>query len=390
MIKQRIGIVGMNSISALGCQAKEVWDNYQTTTTCLRQQGKAKNWVGQLSPSAEARVAALKAAGKPFHRLDRSVLLAIESAQQAIASVTKADEFRWGINVGSSRGATQILEQAHHHFLDEKGVSPNTSPLTTLGNVSSWVAQRLGVQAMSISHSVTCSSALQAIANGMAWLESGRCDRFLAGGTEAPLTPFTLAQMKALRIYAAPEPCSYPCRAMDLTKTDNSMVLGEAAASFVLASTPKEPPMAWIMGLGYAMEPLSSPTSISAEGIGLQKAMKMALEEADLTQVDVVVSHTPGTIRGDQAEYHAIKTVFPHRLPAITNNKWKIGHTLGASGALSLELALLMLQNQLFIPLPFETPARLQEPSAINTVMVNATGFGGNAMSLIVARPVYP
>ena len=97
------------------------------------------------------------------------------------------------------------------------------------------------------------------------------------------------------------------------------------------------------MGLGYAMEPLSSPTSISTEGIGLQKAMKMALEEADLTQVDVLVSHTPGTIRGDQAEYQAIKTVFPHRLPAITNNKWKIGHTLGASGALSLELALLML-----------------------------------------------
>ena len=190
-----------------------------------------------------------------------------------------------------------------------------------------------------------------------------------------------MAQMEALRIYAAPEETSYPCRALDLKKEKNSMVLGEAAASFVLTNQPAQSPLAWIKGIGYAMEPLSSPTSISESGIALQKAMQMALREAKIEQVDAIVSHTPGTIRGDRAEYHAIQQVFPTKLPAITNNKWKIGHTLGASGALSLELAIMMLQQQTFISLPFLQQA---EPDRLETVMVNATGFGGNAISLII------
>lgn len=386
-MKKRIGIVSMGSISALGCQIDEVWANYLSPSTCLQKREEDGQWVGQLPLQAEQRIAALRAEGKPFHRLDRSVLLAIESATQATAPLEKDDALRWGINIGSSRGATQIMEQAHEQFLNRKGLSPNTSPLTTLGNVSTWVAQRLGVQAMGISHSVTCSTALQSIANGVAWLEAERCDRFLAGGTEAPLTPFTLAQMKALRIYAKPAVESYPCRAMDLSKEENSLVLGEAAASFVLASTPVQKPLAWIIGMGYAMEPLSSPTSISATGTGLQQAMRMALAEAGLRQVDVIVSHTPGTIRGDQAEFHAIGQVFSETLPAITNNKWKIGHTFGASGALSLELALLMLQRQVFVPLPFSGAPVAKKLFPINTVMINATGFGSNTISLIVAQP---
>lgn len=380
MKKQRIGIVQMGSLSPLGYQSDEIWANYQENRTFLSR-GEEGKWEGRLAASASNQVKSLMAEGKPYLKLDASTIMAIDTALQATKGMQLNSTQNWGVNVGSSRGATQILENAHLQHIEGQDLSPNTSPLTTLGNVSSWVAQRLGVEALSISHSVTCGSALQSIANGISWLESGRCDHFLAGGTEAPLTPFTKAQMEALRIYAAPEETSYPCRALDLKKEKNSMVLGEAAASFVLTSQPANAPMAWIKGIGYAMEPLSSPTSISESGIALQKAMQMALQEAELEQVDVIVSHTPGTIRGDQAEYHAIQQVFPEKLPALTNNKWKIGHTLGASGALSLELAIMMLQKQAFIPLPFFEQA---EPDRLETVMVNATGFGGNAISLIV------
>lgn len=387
MTKQRIGIVGMGSISPLGHQAEEVWDNYQRAHTCLVQGEKNGYWRGQLTPNATQQLDTLRAEGKPYNKLDKTALLAITSAEQAIKGLALSPEANWGVNIGSSRGATTILEEAQHQFLAQEALSPNTSPLSTLGNVSSWVAQRLGVQAMSLSHSVTCSSALHAIANGISWLESGRCDCFLAGGAEAPLTPFTIAQMQALRIYAPSHKTDFPCRAMDLRKDQNSMVLGEAAASFVLTRQPDQKPLAWVEGLGFAMEPLSSPTSISANGSALQKAMKMALEEANLDFVDVIVSHTPGTVRGDQAEYHAIQTVFPEKCPLITNNKWKIGHSLGASGALSLEMALLMLKNQTFITLPFRVNKEGELPSTITTVMVNATGFGGNAISLILSKP---
>lgn len=383
MKKQGIGIVQMGSLSALGYNSSEVWQSYLKRESCLTQ-GAAGKWIGPLAATASKKIEALQAKGKPYNRLDRSTLLAIETALQSTSKLSLQARQRWGVNIGSSRGATEILENSHLQHIRGADLSPNTSPLSTLGNVSSWVAQVLGIEAMSISHSVTCSSALQAIANGISWIEAERCDHFLAGGAEAPLTPFTIAQMEALRIYTPAETLTYPCRALDLKKEKNTMVLGEGAASFVLSKVPKNRPLAWVIGLGYGMEPLSSPTSISGQGIALQKAMLMALQDAALDQVDVLVSHTPGTIRGDQAEYYAIEQTFPAKLPAITNNKWKIGHTLGASGALSVEMALLMLQNQQFIPLPF---LRQPEPKQIQTVMINATGFGGNAISLILAHP---
>ena len=92
--------------------------------------------------------------------------------------------------------------------------------------------------------------------------------------------------------------------------------------------------------------------------------------------------HAPGTIKGDLTEYRAIEKVFGSKLPLLTSNKWKIGHTFGASGILSLELAILMLQHNQFVGVPF---AKKQEQTqAIKKVLVNAVGFGGNAVSVLL------
>ena len=66
----------------------------------------------------------------------------------------------------------------------------------------------------------------------------------------------------------------------------------------------------------------------------------------------------------------------------LTNNKWKIGHTLGASGILSVEMALLMMQHNHFIAVPF-LPIQKQTKK-IERILVNAVGFGGNAVSVLL------
>ena len=81
--------------------------------------------------------------------------------------------------------------------------------------------------------------------------------------------------------------------------------------------------------------------------------MEMALEGLSPETIDVVVLHAPGTLKGDNAEMEAVRRVFGKELPALTTNKWKLGHTLGTSGILSVELALLMLQHQHFIGIPY-------------------------------------
>jgi 3-oxoacyl-(acyl-carrier-protein) synthase len=51
---------------------------------------------------------------------------------------------------------------------------------------------------------------------------------------------------------------------------------------------------------------------------------------------------------------------------------------------LSLELALLMLQHQKVIAVPF---AENQiEPKLLKKIVVNAVGFGGNAVSILLTK----
>jgi len=65
----------------------------------------------------------------------------------------------------------------------------------------------------------------------------------------------------------------------------------------------------------------------------------------------------------------------------LTTNKWKLGHTFGASGMFSIEMALLMLRHQKCIPTPFYEQ---EEPKKLRYILVNAVGFGGNAVSILV------
>src|SRR5690606_7587499 len=214
----------------------------------------------------------------------------------------------------------------------------------------------------------TCSTALQAIINGIAWLRSGMSTRFLAGGSEAPLTAFTIAQMKAMKIYSQLEE-NYPVRSMDLSKTQNSMILGDGAACFCLELN-SDSAEAYITGIGYGTELISHGASLSPDAKCLQYSMKMALDGHDPGTVDTIVMHSPGTILGDSSEIKAIDSVFGTNRTALTGNKWKIGHTLGASGALSLEMALLMLRHNRLIGIPYLDPKAQEKP--LRKILINA------------------
>ncbi|MDX1314821.1 MAG: beta-ketoacyl synthase N-terminal-like domain-containing protein, partial [Eudoraea sp.] len=316
--------------------------------------------------------------------LDRSVLFALLVSRMAIEKSGWVGNDAFGVNFGSSRGATGLFEKHYEDFLQRNSTAPRTSPNTTLGNISSWVAHDLQTQGPEISHSITCSTALHALLNGIAWIQSGMTDKFLVGGSEAALTPFTLAQMRALKIYSEEEN-DYPCRALDLQKTTNSMILGEGAGAVCLEVKPATEPLGYISGVGYATEPLEHSVSLSTDARCFQRSMNMALNGLNPGEVDAVVMHAPGTVKGDLAEFRAIEAVFSDRMPALTTNKWKLGHTFGASGVLSLELALLMMQHQEFIPVPFVEDVR---PEKLNKVLVNAVGFGGNAVSILLERPL--
>jgi 3-oxoacyl-(acyl-carrier-protein) synthase len=162
------------------------------------------------------------------------------------------------------------------------------------------------------------------------------------------------------------------------------MVLGEGAAMACLELGKPKNALAYVTGFGYATDDLQHSISITDEAECFQKSMKMALQNVSLEEVDVVVMHAPGTIKGDKSEYKAIQKVFGKNLPMLTTNKWKVGHTFGASGMLNIEMAVLMMQQQQFIGVPFVTEDNLRK--AIRNVLINAVGFGGNAVSVLLSK----
>jgi len=177
----------------------------------------------------------------------------------------------------------------------------------------------------------------------------------------------------------------YPCRSLDYEKQENTMVLGEGAAMFCLEKDSANS-IVDIVGYGFGTEKIPTATGMSRAGTCLQNSMQMALRQAEIDQVDVVIAHAPGTVKGDAAEREAIAQVFPKETPITLSNKWKIGHTFGASAALSIELGVLILEKQ---KLPTLAPwnNQIYSNKAIQTVMINSVGFGGNAVSIILAVP---
>ncbi|AKD03830.1 beta-ketoacyl synthase N-terminal-like domain-containing protein [Pontibacter korlensis] len=390
---KHIIIKGYGAISPLGYDSTSTAAAYTSGTPAFKailHQGTPTP-VAALTAEAERQLQLLMEANPTYRQLDRSVLMAVFAARQA------AEQAGWlkenapvdddlAVNIGSSRGATGLFE---HHFeaFQQDTLSSSASPTTTLGNLSSWVAHAVNAGGGQISHSITCSTALMAIANGVAWLKAGMAKRYLAGGTEAPLTDFTIAQMKAVGIYSRLSGQPYPCQPYAQEK-QNTFILGEGAAVFALEQI-QEPAKGAIsveaVGLGF--EKLVSKTGISAEGINFQKSMRQALAQLpeDDRQVDLIITHTPGTRAGDRAELAAIQAVFQDNAPVITTNKWLVGHTLGASGALSLQYALHILQQQQFSSIPYPNQLQQQDTHNINRIMINAAGFGGNAASVIVS-----
>jgi 3-oxoacyl-[acyl-carrier-protein] synthase II len=394
MQQEWIVVRGVGSLSGLGCTPEEVAGSYASGMPRFASfKGNQNLAVSPVSTSSEQVLQALLQEKPKYASLDRSVLLSIAASRQAVQHAgwnTEAHSI--GINIGSSRGATGLFEQFHADFLNspEARLSPLASPSTTLGNLASWVAQDLAVQGPIISHSVTCSTALQAVANGVAWLKAGMAKRFLVGGTEAPLTEFTLAQMRAIGIYSPFTANDQPCR--PLNGQQNTFVLGEGAAVFALERMTAEEisqlpahERIVVAGVGMGLEQTPSKTGVSKEGQHFQKSMQEAIQMAQLSPENInrIVLHAPGTKAGDSAEMAAVSAIFKGNSPLLYTNKNLIGHTLGASGALSFSLAMTLLQKR-------PVAQQLQLSSGSNNahhpsaVVVNAAGFGGNSASVVL------
>ncbi|CAM1352012.1 beta-ketoacyl synthase N-terminal-like domain-containing protein [Tenacibaculum halocynthiae] len=384
-MRNSISITSIASVSALGSLLEDIWTNYKNDKhhLSIKEFDNFNAWVAKLQEKDKLQIEKLRKSDAKYKDLDESVLYALYVSRKAIKEAGWSANDDFGINIGSSRGATILFEKYHKEFLQTGKSSTLSSPTTTLGNISSWIAHDLQTSGPEISHSITCSTGLHSLLNGVAWIQSGMASKFLIGASEASLTDFTIAQMQALKVYAKNED-EYPCKTLDLEKNNNTMVIGEGASVICLEEGIKENAIAYVEGVGYATEILKHNISISSDAQCFQKSMKMALGNVSPKEIDAIVMHAPGTIKGDLSELKAIEKIFGEHEPFLTSNKWKLGHTFATSGLLSLELGILMLQHQEGISVPFIEKQKC--PAKINKILVNSVGFGGNAVSILITK----
>ncbi|WP_431166909.1 beta-ketoacyl synthase N-terminal-like domain-containing protein [Tenacibaculum halocynthiae] len=384
-MRNSISITSIASVSAIGSLLEDIWTNYKNDKhhLSIKEFDNFNAWIAKLQEKDKLQIEKLRKSDAKYKDLDESVLYALYVSRKAIKEAGWSANDDFGINIGSSRGATILFEKYHKEFLQTGKSSTLSSPTTTLGNISSWIAHDLQTSGPEISHSITCSTGLHSLLNGVAWIQSGMASKFLIGASEASLTDFTIAQMQALKVYAKNED-EYPCKTLDLEKNNNTMVIGEGASVICLEEGIKENAIAYVEGVGYATEILKHNISISSDAQCFQKSMKMALGDVSPKDIDAIVMHAPGTIKGDLSELKAIEKIFGEHKPFLTSNKWKLGHTFATSGLLSLELGILMLQHQEGVSVPFIEKQKC--PAKINKILVNSVGFGGNAVSVLITK----
>ena len=356
----QIFINGRGSISAAGANSAALYDAFcadDPTWSTDEATGLPVYRINDLPANERIDPFATKRSA------DRSTWLALHAAEQAVTEAGWAGE-DFAILVGCSRGPTSAWENSFGRFTKGRPLRAKTSPRTTLGGIGFALADYFGTTSLTTGMSVTCSSGFHALLHGVALLKSGMVDRVLVGGSEAPLTDFTLAQLQAMGIYASAfTDRKHAC--MPLQHPSTGMVVGEGAAFFALST---EATSYELIGYGFGREQVASSTGITDNGAALQVSMRTALATAGYEWADVVL-HAPGTKKGDAAEQEAINAVMgPHGADGAFS-KHLTGHTFGASGPINLDFALSMLNKQ-----------------GEDRLLVNATGFGGNAVSVIVKK----
>ena len=364
--------------------------------------------LAELPVSISCRVPGFAAdeLGVPNHwQWDRYAAFALVAAREAVRDAGLVpgewpDESRVAVVIGSGAGGTATLEQQHQALLADgpSEVSPLTLPMGLLNMAAGQVAIELAARGPCFAPCSACASGASAIGIARDMIRLGQADIVIAGGAEAPITPFyvsAFARMKALSRRPDPEVASRP---FDVGR--DGFVLGEGAGVLVMESEEHARARgAEIRGrlLGYgASADAHHVTSPDPLGRGARLAMRAALADAGVRpdEVGYINAHGTSTPMNDRAESAVIAELFPSR-PAVSSTKGVTGHLLGAAGAIEAGYALLALRNGLIPP-----TANLTNPdpaidvdlvrdgareSPLRYAISNSFGFGGQNTSLLFA-----
>jgi len=345
---------------------------------------------------------------KEARRLDRTTQLTIGAVESAWtdAGTPDVDVARVATVIGTGFGGLESAEDGARDFLGVKpgGVRGRMNPLfipTAMPNAGSAnIAMRRGFRGPCLTITTACAAGANAVGEGFRLLQEGSADMVVAGGAEAPVTPWIMTGFAAA--HALSERSDDPgsaSRPFDAAR--DGFVMAEGAAALVLERLPDALARnAHIHGelLGYGRNTdAHHVVAPCPDGRGASDCMQLALVNAGIDAADVahINAHGTSTLHNDLAEAAAIHTVFGDESPPVTSAKGAIGHSVGAAGALEAVASLLTLANGTIPPTAnFATPDEsiqldvVSEPRVLppGAVLSSSFAFGGHNAVLVFGR----
>lgn len=400
-MSRKVYVTGIGIISSIGRNVPETFLSLMNGIDGIGPVSLFASLHQGKLPAAEVKLsneALLEITGNKGRKdFTRTTLLGLAAAHEAITSAGILDitTHPTGLISATTVGGMDRSEHFFAHYLD----NPKNGKLIDIVNhdcadSTERIAASTGIRDFITTISTACSSSANSIMFGSNLIRSGQVERVLAGGTDA-FTKFTLNGFNTLMILD-----KNGCRPFDENRA--GLTLGEGAAYLVLESEDlvRErgvKPLAVVSGYGNANDAYHQ-TASSPDGTGAYLAMNAALRMSGLTPGDIsyINVHGTGTQNNDLSEGIAIERIFGDKVPLFSSTKTFTGHTLGAAGSVEAVISVLSIQNNVIFPnLRFETPMKelkirpvtqLMRNVAINHVLSNSFGFGGNNSSLILSQ----
>ncbi|AYD41327.1 beta-ketoacyl-[acyl-carrier-protein] synthase II [Clostridium fermenticellae] len=408
-MNRRVVITGLGAVTPVGNDADTFWNNIKNGVCGIDfiKSFDTEGFKAKLAAEVKDFNPEDYMEKKEARRLDRFCQFAIAAAAQAVSDadldVEKVDKERFGVIVGSGIGGIGNIESEKIKLI-ERGpnrVHPLFIPMVISNMAAGNISIKFGAKGPCTNIVTACATGTNCIGEAFRMIKDGISDIMIAGGTEAAITPLTIAGFTSL---TALSKSSDPLRAsIPFDKERNGFVMGEGSGILILESLEHAKARGAkiygeLVGYGSTCDAYHI-TSPSPDGEGAARAIEIAIKEANIDpgEVSYINAHGTGTSVNDKFETAAIKRAFGEdiakKIP-ISSSKSMIGHLLGAGGAVEGVIALKALYDG-FIPptIGYKVPdeecdldyvPNKGRKANLEYVMSDSLGFGGhNAVILL-------
>ncbi len=409
----KIAVTGLGIVSPSGLDKRSFWANIKAGRSMIdrierfdasRYPSHIAGQVHELDGYSNVSSRLLKKIDVFSHMALVASEMAIEDAQLDLA---KENLKRGGIFMGNAIGGWLYGEtELRDLYLEgREGVSPFLASAWFPAAPQGQISIQYGLKGYSKTVVADRASSLMAIAYAAKTLLRGKNDFILAGGMEAPVTPYALLCCNTCGMLTKRN--DYPQTAYrPFDKTRDGFAIAEGSGVIILESTERAQERnghvyAHIVGYGTTTDGVDR-IQPAGDGRELSRAIKMALDDAALepSQIDYICADGAGTVLGDLSETRGIKAVFNSRAKKIPVSapKSMFGNLLGASGVMDVITTVLAMENNTVPPtINYLEPdpecdldycPNKAQTKEIKYALVISRGRGGINCALVLENPV--